>query len=159
MQAYTGFLWVLEVVRERIVWGIKHVLMGIIYGGIIYLLYGLLLPYALKSSGLPIETPERFSFRSFFLGFLAFFIAIESVAAALKGTVFGFIFRILSKLMGLFLFLYIAGSGTLSGDYTVGQLTYSVSIDISPIIAAVALLTFPFMILDVFGFVRARGNS
>ena len=137
--------------RSRFAKALRTLLYGLLYGGMVYLVYLVILPSVLASSGLPVE---RTGLTSGMLVFLPFFVALESVASAMKGTVYAFVFRVLSKLMGILLFVNVVGQGVLKGTYTLGGVTYTVSLDLGPLIAGVVLLSLPFMLLDVMGFVR-----
>ncbi len=136
---------------ERVKTGIKHLVYGIIYGIIMYFVYAVLFPLAFSKLGLPIQAP---SFKGVLLGFLAFFIVLEAFASALKGTVYGFVLKSLSKLFGLLVFVYVLNNGVISGETMIGGSTVYFSLDLSPIIAAMVILTFPFILLDVMQIMR-----
>ncbi len=137
--------------RERIVAGIKYFISGVIYGVILYIIYVVLFPSLFSQLGLPIEPV---SFKKMMLGFLGFFITIESFAAALRGTVYGFILKAISKLFGLLVFIYVIGSGVISGETVIEGTTVFFSLDLSPIIVAMILFTLPFILLDVLQIAR-----
>ena len=150
------FLIMVSGINWRLRLGLKAVIAGILYGAAIFIIYGYFLPYILASSGLPVENGNV---TRRMLVFLPFLIAVESVASATRGTVYAFVFRLLSKLMGILLFINAVGRGVLSGTYNIGGVTYEVSIDIGPIVAGVVLLSLPFMVLDVMGFVRRNDTD
>ncbi len=135
--------------RARVVRGLKTLAYGVASGLLLYISYGFLLPIALSKLGLPIKNPREISF-TFFISFLIFFISIESVANALKGTVYGFIFKMLSKLVGLLLFITVLKGGVIRDLISISGMNLLVTIDLKPIVAAVVLLTFPFIILDFY---------
>jgi hypothetical protein len=133
--------------HERVKAGIKHFVYGVLYGVLLYVIYVMLFPYIFKGVGIPVG--ENIGFKGIFLGFLFFFIIIESFASAMKGTVYGFVLKAISKLFGLLVFIYVIGNGVISGSTVISGANVSFSLDIQPIIAAMVLLTFPFIILDV----------
>jgi len=138
-------------VKWRIRRALASLVSGVVYGVLIYFVYGMVLPSLLGSAGLPVESG---GVGGRLLVFLPFLVGVESVASATRGTVYGFVFRLMGKLMGILLFLNAVGGSSLSGSYELGGVVYEVSIDVRPLVAGVVLLSFPFMLLDVMGFVR-----
>lgn len=143
-------------IMGRVKWALESLFYGVVYGLVIYGVYGYLLPSLLSGAGLPLEAGDV---GRRLLVFLPFLIGVEAVASATRGTVYAFVFRLMSKLMGVLLFVNAVGSGVLEGSYSLGGVTYSVTIDVSPIVAGVVLLSFPFMLLDVMGFVRRQATT
>ena len=137
--------------HEKLKAGVKHFVYGLIYGFILYFIYVMFFPMLFSRMGLP-SIP--ISFKGVFMGFLLFFITVESFASAFRGTVYGFVLKAISKLFGLLIFIYIIGNGVLSGHVEISGSTVYFSLNIEPIIAGVVLLTFPFIILDVIQITR-----
>ncbi len=142
---------------KRVKRALKTLASGIVYGLTLYFVYGFLFPILLSQAGLPVSDVRRWG-TGFFFGFLVFFVSIESVASAMKGTVYGFVFRAISKLMGLLLFISVMKGGVIEAWVPMGGVEYHVVLDLSPLVSAVVLFTLPFIMLDVMGVFRESGG-
>ena len=135
---------------SRVKAGLKHATYGILGGFALYIAYGVMAPALFTSIGImpPEDSIRILKPSGAMLAFLALFISLESIASALRGTVFAFIFKAISRLMGIFLFVTVVNMGVIERTFAIEGVYYTVKISVFPLIAAIVLFTLPLIVLD-----------
>jgi len=123
----------------------KEVFLGIISGAISILIYVYLAPLLISTAtkaSIDVSWPDALAYASLFIALgIAERTSPGSIAAPL---------RVISKLIGALVLLYITNYRRLYGEYNYAEGAIAIEIDISPIIYVVLILSLAYGVIDAY---------
>ncbi len=124
---------------------LKEVLLGIASGATSILIYVYLAPFlisAVTKASIDVSWLDA-------LVYISLFIALGIAGRTAPGSIAAPI-RVLSKLIGALVLLYITNYGVLHGEYGYAEGVIAVEIDVSPIIYVVLVLSLAYGVVDAY---------
>lgn len=124
---------------------LKEVFLGVVSGAISILIYVYLAPLLISTvTKAPIDVSWLDA-----LAYISLFIALGIAERTAPGSIAAPI-RVLSKLIGALVLLYITNYGVLYGEYSYAEGAIAVEIDVSPIIYVVLVLSLAYGVVDAY---------
>jgi hypothetical protein len=123
----------------------KNVIYGFMSGVLYYLVYLYVMPFLLSSAvGLPIEVSS-----ARLMAYLGFFMALGVAEKTLRHPI-ALPLKVFSKVIGALILMVVANFGVLEGTVAYGAQRISISVDVSPLLYVIVMISLIYGVLDMF---------